>query len=498
MRSHVRQVLAAIVVGLWAPSAAAQADDETPVGQPTAAPVVAPESPDSELPPEPEQALEPAPEPPAPLVVTPAPAPTPAPAVVAAGVPVELSGQLRLRGESSAELDLDPDADVTDFDGERVFSRIRVRATGKPVEGLKVVVELQDSRRFGGEVSTTTTAPSLGVYQGYFELTDVGGAPVSLIVGRQVMNYGDQRVIGGLDWTNTSRTFDTARAHVVPSDGLWVDAFYVRLHDERLGARAVGDDLAGAYASLVRSAGTFDGYVLYLHDKGGEVDTTGDGVPDQDRFPGGGRLHLVTVGTRYDGDPIAALHVNAELAAQLGDRGDLSIFAWAAQAQAAYTLDGAVAPAVYGGIAYSPGDDDPADDSFGTFENLFPANHLFYGYMDLAAWKNVINPFVGVRAKPTPKLQTSATVHALARATKEDTFYRATGAPLVSPALAGATDGLYVGTEVDLLAKLAASDALQLLGGLSLLLPGSFLDDTAPSGDVGTPYFGYLMATASF
>ena len=38
---------------------------------------------------------------------------------------------------------------------------------------------------------------------------------------------------------------------------------------------------------------------------------------------------------------------------------------------------------------YSSGDSNPTDGKHGTFDNLFPTNHKFYGYMDFVSLQNI-------------------------------------------------------------------------------------------------------------
>ena len=41
--------------------------------------------------------------------------------------------------------------------------------------------------------------------------------------------------------------------------------------------------------------------------------------------------------------------------------------------------------------ARTSGDDDPTDGVHATFDNLYPLNHVYYGYMDLFALQNLRN-----------------------------------------------------------------------------------------------------------
>lgn len=79
-------------------------------------------------------------------------------------------------------------------------------------------VLLQDARVFGGETGSATglntansaTNQSLDVREGWVELKALLG-PIDFQLGRMVLSYGDQRLVGGLDWTNVGRSFDGLR-----------------------------------------------------------------------------------------------------------------------------------------------------------------------------------------------------------------------------------------------------------------------------------------------
>ena len=62
---------------------------------------------------------------------------------------------------------------------------------------------------------------------------------------------------------------------------------------------------------------------------------------------------------------------------------------------------------------------------FNTFDNLYPTNHFHYGYMDLMAWKNMVNYQANFAVNPSPasKLQFNFIWHRLANT--QDNWYRA-------------------------------------------------------------------------
>lgn len=426
-------------------------------------------------------------------------APTPA---TPAPPPIEVHGEVRARGESLSELDLSKATISTGrtwADGERMLLRTRIGVNARPTDNLSLYAQLQDSRLFGQEISTAANAGSIGLRQGWVEVHDVGGVPFALRVGRMELSYGDQRLVGGFGWDNVGRAFDGVLAKTYFGD-FTVDAFYTRLHMDPWNdtTRSVGDDFAGLYGRWnVLPQLQIDAYVFGLYDRGGEVDTDGDGVLEQ-RLPEGEDLQIYTPGIRVDAKPVQGLHLNGEVALQTGNRGSQDVSAWALHAAADYTFAVATAPKILVGYDAASGDEDATDDTWGTFENLYPTNHDKYGLIDMASWKNLSDIYFGAGFSPLEPLAFQATVHLLARNETGDTFYRASGAALIDRAAANTTEATAMGTELDLTLNWNVTKNFGALFGYSKIWSGELLDDVAADGEAPNPAFGYIQLTGSF
>mgnify|MGYP003346554585 CR=1 FL=1 len=93
------------------------------------------------------------------------------------------------------------------------------------------------------------------------------------------------------------------------------------------------------------------------------------------------------------------------------------------------TLD----PAAARGYAEQLVKDNPNDTKHETFENLFPTNHKFYGYMDFVSLQNLHNIRGIFEIKPHPRLSLAAEGHAFWLADTSDNFYNVAGAPRRPP-----------------------------------------------------------------
>src|SRR3990170_3293572 len=162
-------------------------------------------------------------------------------------------GELRLRGvmvdnaESTAAL-----KDGGFFEQR---TRLNVDATA---DDAKVFLQVQDSRKWGSEATTTDTADNgnggIDLSQGYVDLSNVANKPISLRIGRQAMAYGEHRLIGSLEWSNNARRFDAIKLTYKHS-AADIDVFTAKIA-ENITATNPGADwgndqnLSGIYASL--------------------------------------------------------------------------------------------------------------------------------------------------------------------------------------------------------------------------------------------------------
>ena len=129
---------------------------------------------------------------------------------------LSLSAQLRTRTEvrDGQGAPLPEGADPAFFTSQR--TRLNV---GYNMYRIKLGLTLQDVRVWGQDVSTlnrTTTADNnaLMLHEAWAEIlltdTTLKNKALSLKIGRQELNYDDQRLLGGLDWLQQARRHDAA------------------------------------------------------------------------------------------------------------------------------------------------------------------------------------------------------------------------------------------------------------------------------------------------
>jgi hypothetical protein len=144
---------------------------------------------------------------------------------------------------------------------------------------------------------------------------------------------------------------------------------------------------------------------------------------------------------------------------------------------------------------FATGDSNATDRDIETFQNLFPTNHKFYGFMDLFAWQNIHDAMLEVKAQPFKGVTAVLDYHAFWLATNEDAWYRANLSTVRPVTVASREAGKYVGSEIDLVGRWTVSKHLTLEAGYCHFFAGEYVKDTGPSDDAD---FGYLQTTISF
>lgn len=304
-------------------------------------------------------------------------------------------------------------------------------------------------------------------------------------VGRRELLFGKQRVISPADWTNVRRSFQGAGAWL-KGDGWRLDAFWTRpvlVDSDELDDWDEATEFAGAEAHVNLSGGrVLEAYGLYLN----RDTATWQGVtgPEERWTIGVGSWGPIG-GTRFDYD--------TEVAWQFGDFADNSISAGMATFEVGWKPCGpCFEPRIALGADWASGDEDGAGGDLGTYNQLFPTGHTWFGWADLQARQNVVAARLTATVKPTPRLFVRADLHRFWRAEESDAVYAASGAVLRAP---GGGAESYVATELDLQAKYTIDRHWEVEAGYAHVWSGDFIQETGPSEDTD---FWYVQVTFTF
>ena len=384
------------------------------------------------------------------------------------------------------------------------LQRARIGIKLKPASWLTFYAQAQDSREYLSDradfpgVLGAEGDDSIDLRQAYVEIADYSKSPWGLKLGRQVLSFGDERLVGGFEWNNLARTFDAAKL-TYKSGPLTVDAFAASVVVPRRSGMNMSDFyngnetrreqiFSGIYASTTAwGPQTTDFYALHLHEEQATTST-----------------NFVTLGTRMKSKPGAfatgqkpvGFDYDFEGAFQTGEIKGIDLTAFALHGGAGYTFDTPWMPRIGLAYSYGSGDGDPTDGEVETFQNLFPTNHKFYGQMDAFSWQNVQDLELNVKFTPTKKLTLRGELHAFWLASTDDSWYRANGIVTVRPLtpLARKASG-FAGAEADVTVAYAVSKNISFETGYSHFFAGDYLSDTGADDDAD---FAYIQTTFTF
>lgn len=307
-------------------------------------------------------------------------------------VPLTVFGEIRSRSEG----DWPGGALATDV-YSYLRSRLGVRA--EPAAGVRIVAQVQDSRVFGAESNTTATNPDMiELHQGYLELFGGWGASDLLVrVGRQEVIFGNERLVGAVDWSNTARSFDGARVQLTPRGSKagaerWTATLFAATVDERgrkFGATTAGATsataaatpdhaVAGLFGTRILGSGSIEATALY---DGGALYRT---YSQSNRATFDARIRQGAnhdVGFEFE----AAWQGGTQQYKATGTSPVVNqdVSAWLVGAR--LTRPTAAGRRVTGtlGVDILSGDAKASDDTYGAFNTMYATNHPFYGLMDL-------------------------------------------------------------------------------------------------------------------
>lgn len=406
---------------------------------------------------------------------------------------LQFTFQARVRGEWRENVYDFNDSNDAVTDDTWLLHRIRLGLEWQPASWLHFTVQGQDVRESfsdRADVPLQQGAEGDDAFDLRLASLELGDPKhLSLKLGRQVLAYGDERLVGPLEWLNFSRTFDAVKLHHQEKDW-WVDGFassVVRLHESQFNNSDWTDTQNGRrqlfsglyFSSTMLPVQTTDLYALHLHE---ESQT--------------GSTDFITLGTRMKGDPLKldGWDYTLELAGQAGQvhGEDLRAYAW--HLEGGYNwLDSGWKPRLALEYSHGSGDGNAEDGKVGTFQNLFPTNHPPYGFMDTMSWQNMHNLVLRLAAQPHARVKTALDLHGFWLSDTADAWYRANGTTRVRNVTPGA--GSHAGTELDFTLNARLNQHLDLLVGYSHFFAGSYLDDTGAGDDAD---FAYLMLTLNY
>lgn len=400
------------------------------------------------------------------------------------GFSLAVGGQYFARGEARDSADFNHAARDESF-GIDQRARFTVRASAR--ERVGVYLEFQDVRAWGSESSTVAVMPNTGLHQGF---VDLKAGWLSVRAGRQELAYGEERLVGSLDWSQIGRAFDGVFVRVAPSATMSLDGFGFMLKPPAV-VTAASDATrfmnSGSYFTGLVGRGRFgkwgvDAYGFGLLEDPGTALT--GWAPDNNRF---------TVGARAFG-AVAGLAVVGEAAYQTGRVGVVreTVSAGAFALKATYTLAQLkTAPYLTAEFSGASGDGAPGDGTEHTFHQLFPTGHAHLGFMDYVGWQNVLAVRGTIGFRPLG-VHIWLDVHHFENWVPQGAWYAANGTVFI--AADPMRTARNMGTELDLSVTVPLIDAVALAGNFSVFVPGP----AAASKGANLSSWGFISLRSQF
>jgi len=400
-----------------------------------------------------------------------------------------LGGEIRTRLEAETNKafgSTEPAQDTFFLHRYRLHADLRYRKLARVfVEGISAHIEDRDLRLLGIHENR------YDLHQLFIDFRLLGEkVPLTVRVGRQELQYGKQRLISPLGWANTRRRFDAVKLFY-RHEKFDLDFFYARpipvsvaeglnRKPDTFREEAHFYGIYGTYKGIPRHV--LDLYILGLNDKGDLTNANGR-VGDESVYTIGGRLGGHTGAMDYDG----------ELAGQWGKFAGDTIQAWGGAVDLGYTFKKLpFSPRFGGGFDFGTGDDDPTDETHGTFNQLFPLSHAYLGYIDLFARQNVLATNMNLTFKPIKKVTTRLEWLTFWNDSKRDALFNAGGARVRRDPLGNS--GHDIGNELDLTIKYAVDPHSSVLFGYSHFWGNNFIRTTGPSRDADFFYLQYAFS----
>lgn len=411
-----------------------------------------------------------------------------------------------------------------DVDNTYYLERLRFR-TGYSAKWWSVLAEgrssfAQEDDRFastgpGPVKGRGPESDSIDLHQAYVTFGNHKEFPLSLKVGRQELSYADERLVGAFAWNNIGRVFDAAKVRW-QNEWFGADFFSSRVVipvDGRFNVSNDYDWFSGIYATSTKIPNhSLDVYFLSRN-----ANAQAAFAETSPQAPQPSARDIYTVGARLKSAPgqWGSFDYTLEANGQFGHFNDSrpgvafpsqEHLAYAFTLQGGYTFkESTGSPRIGLEYSHASGDSDHTDESHGTFENLFPTNHKFYGYMDFVSLQNIHNVRAIYQIKPHARLSLAIEGHAFWLADSKDNFYNVAGLPRggAGPNALGyginSSYSNYVGSEIDLIAGIALTRFAQLEAGFGHFFAGSYIDSSLKGvGGSQDANYVYLQLALTF
>ncbi len=407
---------------------------------------------------------------------------------------VKITGMVRVRPEVKENFAFDADRRYN-FVGQKVWLTAEKEFDDK----TKLVITLQDARVWGGQnptiTDTGTEQQATDIREAYVQMKNFFYTPFELKLGRQKLEYGEQMLVGALDWANVGRSFDGAKLTWDKGiNNLQVFSTVIQESNSNDLNNPVGGTnkhTSGMYFSGIWNSIKFHrGFMVDVFGFARNQDM--DGHSNQ-LYTGGMRFSNRTdPGNKTPKDML--FDYSIEGAYQGGQRLGKQIEAYGAVGFIGLNFNLGLKMRLGGQGAYSSGGD-PNDSKYKTFDSLYPTPHYQFGQADMTSWRNLTGGGADYTVWFTPDFSIKFDYWYAMRTHTSDDWYAITGASNGTTSIGslGGEKELY--QEAGVLLNYKPRDYLMFQAGYAYAMRGKAMNAANKSGDY---QFGYFMSTFVF
>jgi hypothetical protein len=367
---------------------------------------------------------------------------------------------------------------------DRLYELTRVWGgmTVVPTNWLTIYGQFLDVHALGLPLRDTAAnmRDNFDLRQGYL---DFHYKPVQLVVGRQELRIGDERVVGISDWTNTSRTWDGFYMRVGSVNQLNIfSTSVVSIHPTSFDTHGAGLTFDGVHVKMATYVPHTDIEPFVLVHALPRV-TSQQGVV--------GSQTEVTFGSYFETKLPYGLDSSGTGVLQRGSYSNDSIHAGAAIIRGGYGAKRQPwQPYLEAEYDYATGNAHTNLYSIGTYSQQYPSNHNAFGLVDLFGFQNIKQERLSLQLAPHKDLLVLLQGGSLHVATIHDSVYNSAGASLFAAPTGGyKSDG--IGTEFDASAKYVYRKSFVTNIGVGHFFPGEVMTSENHGAPLTYAYLGF-------
>jgi hypothetical protein len=393
-------------------------------------------------------------------------------------IPTWMTLDMELRGRTEEQTSL---GYVSGKDRLYELTRVWGGMTVVPTKWLTFYGQFMDLHALGLPLRDTAAnmRDSFDLRQGYL---DFHYKPVQLIVGRQELRIGDERVVGISDWTNTSRTWDGLYMRLGNVNQLNIfSTSVVTVHPTSLDTHGAGLTFHGVHAKLATYVPHTDIEPFILIRAEPRV------LSEQGIY---GTETEATYGSYYN-THWYGFDSSGTGMLQRGSYSNDSIHAGAAIVHGGYgTKRLPWQPHLEVEYDYATGNPHTNPDQIGTYDQQYPSNHNAFGLVDLFGFQNIKQDRLNLQLTPRSNLLMLFQGGSLHVATIHDGVYSGAGASLIAaPTVGFKSDD--IGSEFDASAKYIYRKSFVTNLGVGHFFPGEVMTSEKHGPPLTYAYLGF-------